>query len=143
MDKLTIEQRRKNMQAIRASGSKIETTLAIALWNRGHRYRKNDRSVFGKPDITLKRYKLAIFIDSEFWHGRNWNERKHDHKSNQDFWYNKIERNIQRDKDVNKVLKKEGWKVLRFWGKDIINNLEICINKVENKINEIKNQTAI
>ncbi len=143
MDKLTKEQRRKNMQAIRATGSKIETALAKALWNRGHRYRKNDRSVFGKPDITLKRYKLVIFIDGEFWHGKNWNKRKHDHKSNQEFWHNKIERNIQRDKVVNKMLKKEGWIVLRFWGKEINKNLEICINKVENKINEIKNQTAI
>ncbi len=138
LDKLTKEQRRKNMQAIRASGSKIETTLAKTLWNRGHRYRKNDRTVFGKPDITLKRYKLAIFIDSEFWHGKNWTQRKYDHKSNQEFWYSKIERNIQRDKEVNKVLKKEDWIVLRFWGKDILNNLTKCISKIENKIYDIK-----
>lgn len=143
MDKLTKEQRRKNMQAVKASGSKIETTLAKTLWNRGHRYRKNDRLVFGKPDITMKRYKLAIFIDSEFWHGKDWVERKRDLKSNIDFWHKKIEGNIKRDKLVNQILRKEGWTVLRFWGKAVTKNLEDCINKVENKINEIKKQNSI
>ena len=66
MDKLTKDQRRKNMQAVKSSGSKIETTLAKALWSMGYRYRKNDKTVFGKPDITMKRYKLAIFVDSEY-----------------------------------------------------------------------------
>lgn len=125
------------MQSVKATGSVIETTLAKALWRRGHRYRKNDRSVFGVPDLTLKRHKLAIFVDSEFWHGKNWNQRKHDIKSNQDYWINKIERNIQRDKLVNKVLKQEGWFVLRFWGNDIIHKLPNCIAKIESAIYEV------
>jgi DNA mismatch endonuclease Vsr len=122
MDRLTKEQRRKNMQAVKATGSKIETALAKSLFARGHRYRKNDRTVFGKPDLTFKKIKLAVFVDSEFWHGKDRETKKHDHKSNQDFWLPKIERNIQRDKEVNKRLKREGWKVLRFWGKQVEKN---------------------
>jgi DNA mismatch endonuclease Vsr len=136
MDKLTKEQRRKNMQAVKSKGSKIEVLLAKALFARGYRYRKNDKSVFGKPDLTFKKIKLAVFVDSEFWHGKNWAKRKFDLKSNKKFWQNKIERNIQRDKQVNKVLKKSGWKVLRFWGMDIEETLEHCIIKIERVLNK-------
>ena len=89
MDKLTTKQRRKNMQAVKAKGSLIEVTLAKALWNKGYRYRKNQKSIFGKPDLSFKSIKLAIFIDGEFWHGKDWEKRKHDHKSNQEFWHRK------------------------------------------------------
>lgn len=136
MDKLTAEQRSKNMQAVRASGSKIETALAKALFAIGLRYRKNDKSVFGKPDLTFKKYKIAVFVDSEFWHGKDWETKKFDHKSNQEFWLTKIERNIERDKEVNEKLNEEGWKVLRFWGKDITQNLDKCIYKIQKTINE-------
>jgi DNA mismatch endonuclease Vsr len=137
MDKLTPEQRRKNMQAIKSKGSKIEITLAKALWAKGHRYRKNDKSVYGKPDLTLKRYNLAIFVDSDFWHGKNWDFHKNDHKTNKAFWHKKIERNIERDKLVNMTLKKDGWTVLRFWGKDIENRLDLCLTKIQKAINKI------
>ena len=70
------------MQAVKNKGSKIEIALAKALWAKGHRYRKNDKSVYGKPDLTLKRYNLAILVDSEFWHGKNWDIHKKDHKTN-------------------------------------------------------------
>lgn len=138
MDKLSPEERSKNMKAIKASGSKIETKLAKALFSFGVRYRKNDVSVFGKPDLTIKKYKIAIFVDSEFWHGKDWEVRKFDHKSNQEFWYSKIERNIERDKEVNQKLLDLGWEVLRFWGKDIILNINECIEKVQTAINENK-----
>lgn len=138
VDKLTRNQRRKNMQAVKSTGSKIETTLAKALWARGFRYRKNDKTVFGKPDLTFKRLKIAVFIDSEFWHGKDWEIRKHDHKSNKAFWLAKIERNIERDKEVNLRLLIDGWVILRFWGADIKNNLRTCITKFEKKINEAK-----
>lgn len=126
------------MQAVKSKGSKIETTLAKALWAKGFRYRKNDKTVFGKPDFTFKRLKIAIFVDSEFWHGKDWEIRKHDHKSNQDFWLKKIERNIERDKEVNQKLKEEYWKVLRFWGKEIQKNLQYCVEQIEETINEAK-----
>ena len=140
MDKLTAEQRRKNMQAVRASGSMIETTLAKALFAQGLRYRKNDKTVFGKPDLSFKKYRLAIFVDSEFWHGKDWETKKYDHKSNKEFWLTKIERNIERDNEVNQRLIAEGWKVLRFWGKDIIKNLDKCITIIQNTINETERQ---
>jgi len=118
------------MQAVKSKGSKIEIALAKALWSRGYRYRKHNKSVFGKPDFTFKSKKIAIFVDSEFWHGKDWQLRKHDHKSNQDFWLKKIERNIERDKEVNEQLASEGWKVIRFWGKDIKSNLVSCVDKI-------------
>lgn len=142
MDKLTLEQRRKNMQAVKATGSKIETALAKALFNRGYRYRKNDKSVFGKPDITFKKIKLAIFVDSEFWHGKDWETRKYDHKTNQDFWYTKIEKNMLRDEEVNIELEKQGWAILRFWGKDISKKLLTCIEKIEQEILNRKNELS-
>lgn len=138
MDKLTKEQRRRNMQAVKSKGSKIETALAKALWAEGFRYRKNDKSVFGKPDFTFKKLKIAIFVDSEFWHGKNWEVKKHEHKSNQDFWHKKIERNIERDKEVNQKLKEDNWTILRFWGTDIKKNLQACLGKIREAINEAR-----
>jgi DNA mismatch endonuclease Vsr len=140
VDRLTKEQRKKNMQAVKATGSKIEIALAKALFAKGYRYRKNDKTVYGKPDLTFKKHKIAIFVDSEFWHGKDWDIRKHDHKSNKDFWITKIERNIERDKEVNLHLLKDGWKVLRFWGVDIQKNLQTCIIKIEEVINETKRE---
>lgn len=138
MDKLTKEQRRKNMQAVKSKGSKIESDLAKALFALGFRYRKNDKSVFGKPDLTFKKLKIAIFVDGEFWHGKDWEVRKHDHKSNKQFWFEKIERNIQRDKEVNERLLHEGWIVLRFWGKDISQKLTDCLEQIITEINRAK-----
>ncbi|MDY0135989.1 MAG: very short patch repair endonuclease [Thiomicrospira sp.] len=126
------------MQAIKSKGSKIELTLGKALWAKGLRYRKNDSSIFGKPDFTFKKYKIAIFCDSEFWHGKNWVQKKHEHKTNVAFWHNKIERNIARDIEVNSQLKSEGWTVLRFWGNEILKNLDFCVTTIEAHINEQK-----
>ena len=140
MSKLTQEQRTKNMRAVKSSGSKIEVALAKALFARGLRYRKNDRAVFGKPDLTFKKHKLAVFVDSEFWHGKDWEIRKFDHKTNQKFWATKIERNIKRDKEVNEKLTAEGWDILRFWGRDIAKDLDNCVKKIENIINDKKRQ---
>ncbi len=122
------------MQAVKSYGSKIEVALAKALYAKGYRYRKNDKTVFGKPDLTFKKYKIAIFVDSEFWHGKDWEIRKYDHKTNQEFWFNKIERNIQRDKEVEIELKNQGWRVLRFWGKQIQKDLSSCVKKIEDEI---------
>lgn len=125
----------KNMQAVKSSGSQIEKMLGKALWREGLRYRKNDKTVFGKPDFTLKKYKIAIFADSEFWHGKDWDKKKHEHKSNVEFWHKKIERNMERDREVTEKLNEEGWIVVRFWGKDIKKNLEDCVDKVIRTVN--------
>lgn len=138
MDKLTKEQRRRNMQANKSTGTKPEALLAKTLFARGHRYRKNDKNVFGHPDLTFRKIKLAIFVDGEFWHGKDWNIRKQDHKTNKDFWIKKIERNIERDKEVNIELTKQGWIILRFWSKEIEKKLLSCVIKIENEIKALK-----
>ncbi len=138
MDRLTREQRSKNMQAVRSKGTNIENLLAKELWRRGFRYRKNNKTVFGKPDLTFKKYKIAIFVDGEFWHGKNWNEENDKINTNRDFWIKKISNNIKRDKEVNDYLLKNGWKVIRFWGRQIETDLVNCVLKIENKINEAK-----
>jgi DNA mismatch endonuclease Vsr len=135
MVNLTKEQRRKNMVAVKSKNSQIELLLGKALWAKGIRYRKNDKTVFGKPDFSIKKYKIAIFCDGEFWHGKDWELRKNDHKSNQEYWFNKIERNIERDREVNAYLINLGWNVLRFWGNDIKKNLYFCIEQIEKDIN--------
>ena len=134
MSQKTREQISKNMKAVKNKGSKIEIMLMKELWSRGLRYRKNVSRIFGKPDIAFIGKKIAVFCDSEFWHGYNWEERKHDFKSNQDFWIAKIERNIERDKSVRAKLESDGWTVIRFWGKEIENNLKECADIVEIKV---------
>ena len=134
MDRLTPEQRRKNMQAVKSKDSKIELKLRQELWKRGLRYRKNAKSVFGHPDIAFIGKKVAVFCDSEFWHGYDWERRKTDIKSNKDFWISKIERNIARDEEVNDYLTSHGWKVLRFWGKQIEKDAAGCADKIEKEV---------
>lgn len=124
------------MTAVKSTGSKIETTLAKSLFARGHRYRKNDKTVFGKPDLTFKRLKIAIFVDSEFWHGKNWETKKFDLKTNKEFWLKKIERNIARDKEVNLQLLKDDWAVLRIWGSVIMKDIDGCVKAIEKLIHK-------
>lgn len=130
MDVHTQQQRSKNMAAIKVTGTKDELTLAKALWAKGYRYRKNNKSIFGKPDFTFKKVKVAIFVDSEFFHGKDF-ETKKKPMTNPEFWEKKILRNIERDKEVNERLGMEGWTVLRFWSKEIKNNLSEVISKIE------------
>lgn len=138
MDNRTKEQRKKNMQAVKSKDSKIEQKLRKALWHKGIRYRKNYSAIFGKPDIVITKYKIAVFCDSEFWHGYNWDIAKNEIKSNHDFWISKIEKNIQRDIEVNKKLKADGWVVIRFWGNQIHKRLDDCVECVLSKIERKK-----
>ena len=131
MDNHTPEQRRKNMQAVKNKDSQIELLLRKELWSRGIRYRKNSNKIFGKPDIVFIGKKVAVFCDSEFWHGYNWEERKKDFKSHQEFWIPKIERNMERDREVTRRLESEGWTVLRFWGKEIKKNVSVCADMIQ------------
>ncbi len=138
MDVLTPEQRRKNMRAIKNKNTKIEELLAKALWAKGYRYRRNNKAVFGKPDFTFRKYKIAIFCDSEYFHGKDWETQKHRIKTNTEFWQKKIEGNIKRDKKVNEELLKNNWKVIRFWGQQIKKNIDLCIDEIEVAIEERK-----
>ncbi len=134
MDKHTPEQRRKNMQAVKNKDSQIELLLRRELWSRGIRYRKNVNRIYGKPDIVFIGKKIAVFCDSEFWHGYNWKERKKDFKSHQEFWVPKIERNMERDAEVTAKLESEGWTVIRFWGNEIKKNTAQCADIIEKAV---------
>ncbi len=131
MSKKTKEQISFNMRQVKNKDSDIEIMLRKELWSRGLRYQKNVNGIIGKPDIVFKGKKVAIFCDSEFWHGYDWENRKKDFKSNKEFWITKIERNIERDEEVNAQLKKLGWKVLRFWGRDIKKNCKECADLIQ------------
>lgn len=139
MPKKTKEQISYNMSRVKCKDSDIELILRHELWERGLRYRKNDKSIVGKPDIVFKGVKVAVFCDSEFWHGYNWDERKSDIKSNKEFWISKIERNMERDQEVNNYLKADGWIVLRFWGKTIKKAPADCADIIEKTVEERRN----
>lgn len=134
LDNHTPEQRHKNMTAVKSKGTKIEVLLQKELWHRGLRYRKNVKNIYGKPDIAFIGKKIAVFCDGEFFHGFDWEIRSKEIKSNREFWIPKIEKNIQRDKDVTDKLKKDGWIVLRFWGNEIKNDVSGCADKIESVI---------
>lgn len=140
MDRLNPKQRHKNMQHIRSTNTSIEIKLRKELWKRGYRYRKNYKGLPGKPDIVLTKYRIAIFCDSEFFHGRDWEKLKSElaKSQNADFWIAKISKNIQRDNDINIELNGMGWKVLRFWGKEIDTNLNECIDVINDAILDFK-----
>lgn len=132
----TKEQISYNMRRVKNKDSKIELSLRKILWGKGYRYRKNVKSVYGHPDIAFIGKKIAIFCDSEFWHGYDWENRKKEFRTHQDFWILKIERNMARDIEVNEKLKADGWAVIRFWGEEIKHNLQDCIKQIEKAINE-------
>lgn len=134
MERHTREQRRRNMQAVKNKDSEIELSLRRAFYHQGYRYRKNCRAVFGCPDIVFTREKIAVFCDSEFWHGYDWEHRKADFKSHQEFWIPKIERNMERDREVNAELDSEGYLVLRFWGEKIKHELNSVVQDIEEAI---------
>ena len=140
MDNLTSIQRSKNMRAIRSTNTKAEVRLAKALWHLGYRYRKNNRTIFGKPDLTFKKLKIAIFVDSEFFHGKDWEIQKERIKSNIEYWHKKIARNIQRDIEVNNYLESHNWKVIRFWSREIEKKLDDCIAVIQQEIAFAQNQ---
>lgn len=133
MDSQTPSQRSKNMSAIKSTGTKDEIRLAKALWHLGYRYRKNNRTIFGTPDLTFKKLKIAIFVDSEFFHGKDW-ETKKKPITNADFWKKKIERNMQRDIEVNEYLIAHNWTVIRFWSNEVKKDLDNCILKIQTEI---------
>lgn len=138
MDNLTPEQRKKNMQAIKNKDTSIELYLRKALWHEGIRYRKNYKELPGKPDIAITKYHIAIFCDSDFWHGYDWETRNQRIKSNRTYWIQKIEKNIQRDKAVTHQLQEAGWIVLRFWEWQINKHLDDCVEVVKTAIESAK-----
>ncbi len=127
----TPEQISKNMRSVRNKNSAIEIALRRELWKRNLRYRKNVTKVFGKPDIAFIGLKIAVFVDSEFWHGYDWENKQAEIKSNREFWIPKIERNIQRDKEVTAKLQDDGWTVIRVWGSDVKHDVVSVTDRIE------------
>lgn len=110
---------------------KMETALAKALWRKGYRYRLNDRKLPGSPDIAVLRYKIAVFVDGEFWHGRDWGVRKQKLKSNREYWIEKIEENMERDRRNDVLLEAMGWIPVHFWEKEVKKDLAGCVQEIE------------
>ena len=144
------EKSHNNMSKIRGKNTKIEIALRKALWNKGYRYRKNYKALPGSPDIALTRYKIAIFCDSEFFHGKDWEILKPrlEKGKNRDYWVKKIKRNMQRDIEKDQVLQYLGWTVIHFWGKDILKDPDECIRVIEEtifeqKLNEMETEEEI
>jgi DNA mismatch endonuclease (patch repair protein) len=107
------------------------------------RYRIHVRSVFGNPDIAIVRLKLAVFVDSEFWHGHNWTHRKHEFKTNREFWFAKIERNIQRDQEVNRYLNAHGWTVLRYWGRHVVRYTDEVADEILTTYQKLRDESQV
>lgn len=128
MDRLTKEQRHKNMVAIKSKDTKIELLLRKALWHKGIRYRKNMKVLNCHPDIVIIKYKIAVFCDGDFWHGKTFE--RYEVTTNAKFWHEKIQRNVERDLENTIELRDNGWTVLRFWETDIKKNLDMCVDAV-------------
>jgi DNA mismatch endonuclease (patch repair protein) len=126
------------MSRIKSSDTSIEMSLRRALWHAGVRYRKNYTKLPGTPDIAITKHRIAVFCDGEFWHGKDWEQKKFKIKSNRDYWINKIERNIERDNEINRVLGNRGWLVIRIWGKDIQDNVDGCVEDIKDAIFQSK-----
>ena len=136
------EKSHRNMSNIKGKDTSIEITLRKALWSKGYRYRKNLQELPGRPDIALTKYKIAIFCDSEFFHGKDWEilRQKLQRGKNPEYWIAKIERNMERDKEKDDELLFAGWTVVHFWGKDILKNPDECVKVIEEIIFEQKIQ---
>lgn len=134
----------KIMKKIKSTNTSIEVKLRKALWNKGYRYRKNYKVLPGTPDIAMTKYKIAIFCDSEFFHGKDWDRLKIrlQNGKNPDFWLKKIERNRKRDIKNDKELFSLGWTVIHFWGQDIIKNINTCIKTIEETIIDINKESC-
>ena len=132
MDRLTKEQRHKNMVAIKSKDTKIELLLRKALWHKGIRYRKNMKVLNCHPDIVITKYKIAVFCDGDFWHGKTFE--RYEVTTNAKFWHEKIQRNVERDLENTIMLRDNGWIVLRFWETDIKKNLDMCVEVVLKEI---------
>ena len=140
MDRVSKAKRSENMRRVKNRDTDIELILRAKLWERGYRYRKNYKKLPGKPDIVLTKYKIAIFCDSEFFHGKDFEElKKHfEGQPRGEFWTEKIGKNIERDYKIDKELEFMGWRVLHFWRKDILKDPDKCADEIEACIREVR-----
>ena len=131
--------RRRIMQGIHSKDTSIELILRKKLWAKGYRYRKNKADLPGKPDIVFPKYRLVVFCDSEFFHGKGWDKLKErlNKGKNSEFWVTKIEKNKERDRRNTEELQRQGWFVLRLWGDEIQKEPDKCVEVIEETIRNI------
>lgn len=126
----------KRMSKVKLKNGDAEALVAKALWHKGYRYRLNWSKLPGSPDIAILRYHIAIFIDGEFWHGYDWENKKQKLKRNREYWVEKIEENIARDKRVDQELRGMNWTPIHFWTKEVEKNLDGCVSTIAELIFE-------
>ena len=136
----TPEQRSRLMSRIRSTDTRPELMLRRALWALGYRYRKDVKSLPGKPDIAVRKYKVAVFVDGEFWHGYKWAEKKPRIKRNREYWIPKIERKMQRDRQNTQALQEQGWTVFRFWEHKLKKEFHTCLEAVVEELEKKKRE---
>lgn len=125
---------RARMSRVKLKGGKAETLLAKALWQRGYRYRKNDKRLPGSPDIAILGHRVAVFVDGEFWHGKDWGTRKDKLVRNRTYWIEKIEENMARDLRNDQLLVQAGWLPVHFWEREVLKDLPACVAEVEEAV---------
>lgn len=136
------------MSKIHGKDTKPEVLLRKELWHRGYRYRKNFRKLPGSPDIVMTKYRLCIFVDSEFFHGKGFygglESKKYEsleeqlrHSNHPDYWLPKIKRNMERDQEVDAELTEDGWHIIHFWSKDVMKHTDECVRTVEETLADI------
>lgn len=128
------------MGKVRLKNGKAETILAKRIWHEGYRYRRNYKKLPGSSDIAILRFRIAVFVDGEFWHGENWEKRKAKLNHNREYWIEKIEENMARDKRVDAQLKEMGWIPIHFWEKQVLKNTDECLNVIIELISTISQQ---
>ena len=133
---------RKRMSHVHLKRGKAENKLALSLWHKGIRYRRNYKKLPGSPDIAITKYKIAIFVDGEFWHGYDWKNKKKRLKRNREYWIQKIEENMKRDKRDDQLLKDSGWTVLHFWEKMVLKNTDYCVELILYYIYHFDDETS-
>ena len=121
---------RERMSKVKLKNGDAERLLAKKLWHLGYRYRKNDKRLPGSPDIAISKCNIAIFVDGEFWHGKDWESRKERLKRNREYWIEKIEENMARDIRVDKELRAMGWTPIHFWSKEVLKNVDSCVSEI-------------
>ena len=125
------------MSKVRARDNRAEVLLRSILWRRGYRFRLQSKSLIGRPDIVFPRYRTVVFVDGDFWHGRALREGGDEalrgviRGQRFDWWKIKLSRNVERDKEVEATLRRDGWKVVRVWESAVLRNPETAARRIE------------
>lgn len=138
----TDEATSKRMSNVKLKKGDAETLLAKKLWHSGFRYRLNYKKLPGSPDIAILKYRFAIFVDGEFWHGQDWDIRKPKLKRNREYWIEKIEENMARDVRIDKELIYLGWIPIHFWSKEVLKETESCVSTIKDLAFEVQMQAV-